>query len=66
MKLDVIAGSTSVEFAMRLVQLMISKLSLDTINSEYSSELAMMVSLNYRAILLICPMLSKFIFESFS
>ncbi|XP_052210209.1 uncharacterized protein LOC127813325 isoform X2 [Diospyros lotus] len=37
-------GSTSVEFAMRLVQLMISKLSLDTINSEYSSELALMVT----------------------
>ena len=39
-------GSHSIEFAMRLVQMMISKLSLGTINNEYSSELAMMVSLN--------------------
>ncbi|PSS01101.1 Neurochondrin like [Actinidia chinensis var. chinensis] len=37
-------GSHSIEFAMRLVQMVISKLSLGTINNEYSSELAMMVT----------------------
>ncbi|KAL6985219.1 hypothetical protein U1Q18_018598 [Sarracenia purpurea var. burkii] len=37
-------GSPSVEFAMRLVQLVISKLPLHTVNNEYPSELAMMVT----------------------
>lgn len=37
-------GSQSVEFSMRLVQLVISTLSLDTINKDYPSELAMMVA----------------------
>ncbi|XP_057466915.1 uncharacterized protein LOC130756420 isoform X3 [Actinidia eriantha] len=37
-------GSHSIEFTMRLVQMVISKLSLGTINNEYSSELAMMVT----------------------
>ncbi|GMQ02973.1 hypothetical protein CsSME_00048967 [Camellia sinensis var. sinensis] len=37
-------GSHSVQCAMRLVQLMINKLSLDTINNEHPSELALMVA----------------------
>ncbi|KAI7987574.1 Neurochondrin [Camellia lanceoleosa] len=37
-------GSHSVQYAMRLVQLMINKLSLDTINNEHPSELALMVA----------------------
>lgn len=44
MAFNVGAGSQSVEFSMRLVQLVISTLSLDTINKDYPSELAMMVS----------------------
>ncbi|KAG5562896.1 hypothetical protein RHGRI_005585 [Rhododendron griersonianum] len=37
-------GSQSVEFSLRLVQLLITTLSLDTISNEYPSELAMMVA----------------------
>ncbi|KAL7187310.1 hypothetical protein ACSBR1_037385 [Camellia fascicularis] len=37
-------GSHSVQYAMRLVQLMINKLSLDAINNEHPSELALMVA----------------------
>lgn len=45
MACNVGAGSQSVEFSLRLVQLLITTLSLDTISNEYPSELAMMVSL---------------------
>ncbi|KAE9452169.1 hypothetical protein C3L33_15927, partial [Rhododendron williamsianum] len=37
-------GSQSVEFSLRLVQLLITTLSLDTISNEYPAELAMMVA----------------------
>ncbi|XP_058203344.1 uncharacterized protein LOC131317754 isoform X1 [Rhododendron vialii] len=37
-------GSQSVEFSLRLVQLLITTLSLDTISNEYPSELSMMVA----------------------
>ncbi|XAR71016.1 hypothetical protein NMG60_11028091 [Bertholletia excelsa] len=37
-------GSPSIEFSMRIVQLMINKLSLGTLNREYPSELAIVVA----------------------